>query len=417
MRKLLAENGYPAGDYIPAYAQTDDGFKALLRHDASDGVRALAKARVANTTWPKHIKRIENMRIQSDASDGLLRIPLNYYGGHTGRWSGGGKINVQNLGGRGRAGKGTHTLIRAMRGLITVPEEMSLVQSDSAQIEARVLAWLAGELKLIEGFANGEDIYSEFATALFKSPVRKKRATDPPLIQAMLDLRRGFGKDAILGCGYGMGGNRFYERCLENDALRPYFDDGTYNFEFIDKLIKLYRSTYTCIPKFWRNLESAVKSALAFPRYVTLDANLWQKGQVTDSSNNEPPNAFGRLTIHRENALLWVRLPSGRKLYYRNVVVRDGQIKGRYGPLWGGVFVENIVQAVARDLLAFWIKEIEDVGLSVVMHVHDEVILLVGEGDAPAVKDCVLEIMRTVPAWAEGLPVDAEAEITKVYKK
>ncbi|GAH11555.1 unnamed protein product, partial [marine sediment metagenome] len=113
------------------------------------------------------------MTNQALAENGKLRVPLNYYGGHTGRWSGGEGINLQNLGGRGRAGMGTDPLISAMRGLLCAPIDGSIPIErnifpivDSAQIEARLLAWIAGQQDLTEGFRNGEDIYSVFATRL-----------------------------------------------------------------------------------------------------------------------------------------------------------------------------------------------------------------------------------------------------------
>jgi len=102
---------------IPALAQNDDGCKYLLAH-SNARVRQMMAARKAIKSWPLHIKRIQNMTNQAIASGGYLRVPLHYYGGHTGRWSGGEKINLQNLGGRGRTGTGVHPLIAQMRGLL-----------------------------------------------------------------------------------------------------------------------------------------------------------------------------------------------------------------------------------------------------------------------------------------------------------
>ena len=104
---------------IPALAKTDDGCKMLLAHSDSK-VRSLMEARQAVKSWPLHIKRIDAMTRLAAACMGWLPVPLNYYGAHTGRWSGGGGINLHNLGGSGRAGMGTHELIKKMRELLHV---------------------------------------------------------------------------------------------------------------------------------------------------------------------------------------------------------------------------------------------------------------------------------------------------------
>ncbi len=194
MTKLLGTPGV-----IPAFAKDDRGFQELLVH-SDETIRNLCVARQAVKSWPLHTKRITNMANQAKASGGLLRVPLNYYGAHTGRWSGSGGINLQNLGGRGRGGQGTHPLIAAMRSLLGCLDGTILGIADSAQIEARILAWFANQEDLIKGFANGEDIYSVFATTLFNSAVYKPKENEIPPVKKLLKIRRGFGKDAVLGC-------------------------------------------------------------------------------------------------------------------------------------------------------------------------------------------------------------------------
>jgi hypothetical protein len=184
---------------IPALAKNDDGCNYLLAHPKKE-VAELIEARLAIKSWPNHLKRIAKMEKFSDATGGLLPVPLNYYGSHTGRVTGGGKINLCNLGGSGRAGSGNHPLIKAMRGLLLAPAGKTFILCDSAQIEARLLAWIARCVKLVMGFANKEDIYSEFATTLFGCPVHKPVPEDDPVTKQQLEIQRGFGKDAILGC-------------------------------------------------------------------------------------------------------------------------------------------------------------------------------------------------------------------------
>ncbi|KKK56895.1 hypothetical protein LCGC14_3059940, partial [marine sediment metagenome] len=222
--KEILEDTLPYGEHAPmkqgknkmilAVAQADEGMKFLLTHSEEE-VRLLAEARLSISSWPLHIKRVQNLINQAKARNGWLGIPLSYYSAHTGRFGGTEGLNVQNFGKRGRTGSGIHPLIKKVGGLIEAPEDYIFITPDLSQIEARMLAWFAGQDDLLESFARGEDVYSEFATILFNSKVYKVEEDDPdpdpePLIK-LLEIRRGFVKDAILGCGYGMGSNRFYQ--------------------------------------------------------------------------------------------------------------------------------------------------------------------------------------------------------------
>ena len=179
----------------------------------------------------------------------------------------GGKINQQKPGAKGRSGSGSHPLMGKMLELLTAVEDVFLI-CDSSQIEARILAWLAGATDLVEGFAQGRDVYSEFASKLFQAKVYKPSDRDPVPIKKLMSLRRGFGKDAILGCGYGMGPTKFFMRCRENPDLRPLFDSGQYDFSFVDGLIKLYRSP---MPRsqFWQTIERMFRIVAQFPAKST----------------------------------------------------------------------------------------------------------------------------------------------------
>jgi len=388
---------------IAALAKNDDFAQSLLAHTKPE-VRDLMLARQAVKSWPLHIKRITNMENQATVNGGKLRIPLNYYAAHTGRWGGGEDINLHNFGGRGRAGTGIDPLISKMRELLRAPEGYTLGIGDSAQIEARILAWLAGQQDLVGGFANGEDIYSEFATTLFRIPIRKERKTDPAPVARMLTIKRGFGKDAILGCGYGMGADKFYQRCLQNSSLRPYFDSGQYTYAFIKKLIDTYRTKYSKIPEYWRKVENAFKQTLKYPHLKP---------------------KIGPLEFSCVGHEVSIKLPSGRVLYYRHCSVNPkGELKYRWGHLWGGSITENVVQSVARDLLSFWVLLCEQNQLSVVLHVHDEIICLIKkDADEPPPNnidiylDKLEHILCSLPGWAVGLPVGTEVKESEVYCK
>jgi len=338
--------------------------------------------------------------------------------GNTGRWSGTQKTNPLNLGGKGR-GKAIHPLIGKVRHALLAPEGKMLTICDSAQIEARELAWVAGQDDLAGGFARGEDIYSVFATRLFGEEVRKPREGDDPEVAKILDIRRGFGKDAILGCGYGMGSDTFLLRCKQNGSLRPLFDSGEYDAAFIEKLIKTYRATYTKIPEFWREIEKCF-------RWVTKYHNEVISYHIPDDNTclhtgmekQKPIIKNALLTFWRDGKDTVIQLPSGRCLYYRHAVVtRKKELKYVWGPLWGGTLTENVIQAMCRDLLAGWLLECEHNDIPIILHTYDELVGCVPEDRSEEALSKMIEIMNTGPAWAEGLPLATEGEVSKCYKK
>lgn len=406
MIKLLGKPGV-----IPALAKTDLGFVNLSNH-ADEKVRNLMKAKEAIKSWPNWIKRVKSMVAQSRASGNRLRIPIKYYGGHTGRWSGMEKINVQNFGGRGR-GKAVHPLIAQVRNLLLAPDGYKLTICDSAQIEARLLAWLAYQLDLMEGFANDEDIYSDFASTLFMAKVWKPTDEEKKTSEGKTaNIRRGFGKDAILGCGYGMGTITFYERCRENDFLRPLFDSGEYDWDFIDKLIKTYRKTYKEIPAFWNKIEKAFRFVCRYP------------GKMMGYDNGEifliKDICYDRakLFLWKEGSTVHIRLPSGRELlYHKTRVSKTGDISYAHGKLWGGTLTENIIQAIARDLLGYWILECEKVGLPIILHCHDEIVSYSFNGNETQDLNRMNEIVSKGPDWASDIPLAAEGQVAEFYVK
>lgn len=411
MIKLLGQPGV-----VPQLAKTDEGFKQML-NSSDEKVRTLMQAKVASKSWPGHIKRIQSLVAQCKASNDLLRVPLKYYGAHTGRWSGTEKINVQNFGGRGR-GAEIHPLIKKMRNMLIAPEGEILAITDSAQIEARILAWIAGQADLTEGFRNGEDIYSVFATRLFGEKVWKPKADEQTEAAKIAKVRRGFGKDAILGCGYGMGANTFFNRCKENDSLRLLFDSGEYNWDFINGLIKTYRKTYAKIPEFWTNIEKAFKYVIKYPREIATiyipGKTVSFKGHILASNNSFNPG----FKFWKSGNTVHLQLPSGRVLNYRHACLdKKKTIKYHWGHLWGGAITENVVQAIARDLLGYWILECERRIGPVVLHSHDEIVCTVDKSVAHGKLNQMIDIFSTGPDWAAGLPLAAEGELTRMYKK
>jgi DNA polymerase len=336
----------------------------------------------------------------------LVRVPLRYYGAHTGRWSGEEAVNLGNLGGAGR-GKEINKLIGQVRHTLRAPPGCVLVLVDSAQVEARNVAWYADQSDLVDEFRNKGDPYSSLASDLFQTKVWKWRKSDVeeyPGQEKRITIYRGFGKDAILGCGYGMGAVKFHTRCLANDELRPHFDSGEYTEETTARVVETYRTKYRRIPEFWSLVERAWRIATKY----------------------HGKQIVGALEFWNEDGTTHMRLPSGRVMYYHTACVnaRDELFSAScrsptnvMGKLWGGHLTENIVQATCRDALRDWILMAEENGIHIVLHVYDEMIAVAAEDKAESVMKTMIEIMRTVPSWAEGMPFDAEGKISPYYTK
>lgn len=269
-----------------------------------------------------------------------------------------------------------------------IPKEgCRFIVSDFSAIEARVLAWLAGEDWVLNAFKNGEDIYCSTASQMFGVPVVKHGVNG--------DLRQK-GKVATLACGYGgsvgalkaMGG---IEMGLSEDELQSIVDS--------------WREANPNIVSFWWDIDSVVK-------------------RVVKTRTKEK---YKSLVISYEKGILFIQLPSKRRLAYPKAKIGMNRFGGEsivyegivVGNKWdkiesyGGKFVENIVQAIARDILAEAMMRLEKKEFNIVMHIHDEVVI---ESDASSIKE-INEIMSIVPSWAPGLILDADGFESKFYKK
>ena len=388
-------------EMIPATAKQDETFQLLQVHK-DERIRNLCQAKIASTGWSLHQSKVNKMITEAKCADGKLRIPLNFYGAHTGRWSGGGGWNPLNLGGKGR-GIPIHPLIAQVRNTLMAPDGHILLIDDSAQIEARELAWVAHQEDLVRGFANGEDIYSEFASDLFQEYVWKPNEEETKTPEGKTaNIRRGFGKDTILGCGYGLGTNTFYLRCRQNPTLRGLFDSGEYDWDFVDRLIKVYRSKYSDIPAFWREIERCFRVCAKYGKEMEY--------KISDRAS---------LRFEKVGSSLYLWLPSGRKLIYPHVSVKvkDDSLSYEHGKLYGGHLTENVIQSICRCLMSGWLLQCEDSYIPIVLHTYDELVGCVPEEKAEEKLKVMNNIMCTGPVWAEGLPLDSEGCISKRYKK
>ncbi len=379
---------------IMAIAKADPAHEQLLNHE-NPRVRALMGARVAAKSWPLHQKRIGRLKTVANCCKGRLPIPLRYYGCHTGRWSGTQGINLHNLPARG------HPLVNKIRTLIEAPPGQTLVILDFAQIEARVLAWVAGQTDLVRKFAAGEEVYCEFASKLIRHRVRKPRPTDSKIVSEWHNYYRGFGKVGILGCGFGMGAERLQKYARDVFGLDLTLAEAK-------RVVKLYRTENPMVVLAWKKIERAFKQVV--------------KGIVAEFC--PLPGIF----VRREpGKAVMIELPSGRRLYYLDArITVSGQHEQLVMPdfkhggklhMWGGYLIENLVQAIARDILAEAIFRVQELGFAVPLTVHDDMAVVVPQDQAEECLPQIIVAVTTPPKWATGLPIAVEARISKEYSK
>ena len=351
-------------------------------------------------------KKYQSM-LAAACQDDRVRGIMQYYGaGRTGRWAGR-IVQPQNL------PQNHLDIIDRVRELVrqrdletlemaydNVPDVLSqlirtalvakpghtFLVSDYAAIEARVIAYLAGEQWRMDVFAEGGDIYCSSASQMFKVPVVKHGVNG--------HLRQK-GKIAELACGYGGGVG----------ALKAFGADkmGLTEQEMQD-IVTQWRAASPTIPRFWRDAENAAKRALERPGLTfSLPCGV---------------------TYRRDADALRCQLPSGRILSYWGArLENDGIVfmgqnqttrKWEKTDTWGGKLVENIVQAVARDCLAVALLRLDQAGYSIVFHVHDEIIAEAPDGSR---WEDMADIMGLPIDWAPGLLLRGDGYETKFYMK
>ena len=406
-RKLPTKPG--KNGQIPATARNDEAMQALAG-DSDPAVARLAQARLALKSTHQSLARLATLEGITKVSGGYLPPYLVYYGAHTGRFSGRGKFNVQNLGRSGQIGRIRHAL---------VPRDGHVfVIGDLAQIEARIVAWFAREENLLDAYRGGRDIYCEFASQTFGTAVRKPASTDSPEDQLRLKALRQVGKQAVLGLGFGMGPLRFMQACRGDSSIRLLFDQNIMNEGVCKEVVQSFRQSYPGIPRFWHDLESAFEAAMS--------------GMETEC---------GPLKLSRQGADVHLELPSGRLLRYPQVrrqnmprrrtcedwtgqtVIEDvveetlAYGRGEAIALYGGKLCENVVQAAARDVLVEAILAIEQAGFPVLFHVHDEVVVEAPKARSQEAVQVVTQALEHTPCWLPGLPVKAEVKALERYGK
>ena len=354
-----------------AFAKTDEGFKALLEHE-DVRVQTLVNARLGNKST---LEETRTQRFVDIYKRGLLPVPIRYYGAHTGRWAGTDKINLQNLPSRGPNGM-------VLKRSIIAPDGHVIIDCDSSQIEARVLAWLAEQDDLTEAFRVGDDVYKKMAMSIYELTQPEEVTKD----------QRFVGKTTILGAGYGMGAARFKNQ-LQSFGFAMKLDEARH-------VIQIYRETNSHITSLWRDAGHVLKCmAQGDPTGLGLEG-------VLD-------------ILPDENA---IQLPSGLLMRYGDLVGKQGEkgveytyaIRRGRTRIYGGKVIENVCQAIARCIIAEQMIQISK-RYPVVMTVHDSLGCCVSEDEAEEAKDYMITCMRQTPAWAKGLPLDCEASIGASY--
>ncbi len=344
--------------------------------------------------------------------DGRIRDHLMYHGSSTGRWSGKG-VQPQNFP-QGRSVKDPLLAVEflrqcsleelrdffrepmelfsaCLRPMITASNGKKLFDGDYAQIEARIVFWLAGQEDGVEAFRKGLPIYEDMATDIHKRKITKEDKAE-----------RDIGKRAVLGCGFGMGWKKFLETCEKygqpiTEALAK-------------RAVKAYREKYSAVPQFWKELEHAAIRTV----------------------QTKKPHAVGKLTWKIIGDFLVCVLPSGRPLWYYKPEVKTKMTpwgepapvlyhwdihpktkKWVFNGTYGGKLAENAVQGTARDIMAGSMLRADKKGFEVLMSIHDENLSQDEDRDLNE----YFAIMEEVPKWAKGLPIKVDGWKNERYFK
>ena len=390
-------------------------------------LQAETVAKVLERKLPDNVKSVLQLRQELGKSSvakylkiedlcffGRVHDNLRYYGANTGRWSGMG-FQLLNLP-RSKVGKGeaepiidkffdlsiieespieaAKTIVRQM---IKAPKGNTFIFGDYASIEYIGLCWVVYDDKAIKRFSEGFDQYIDMASARYHVPYEE-----------VTDQQRYYGKQLILGCGYGLGAKGFVGY-LEKYGVHITIEEAT-------EAVGSYRITYNRIVKFWYACKEAALNAVTYP------------GQIFKVINAR--NVKYRC-IKDRNKTRWLQctLPSGRNIYYNDPEIGEGSFGPElnamginpYSKKWmrlkviPGRLAENIIQAMCRDILVAGKLNLEKANYKVIGSIYDEVIVEVNKDKVDI--DNFNKLMCEMPKWANGLPVKIESVIENRYRK
>jgi hypothetical protein len=350
-------------------AKTSDEFSEWLDEysDKAPFARAITAYRSANAL----LKKIETLKSRI-REDGSAEMQWIYFGAHTGRFSGGGGFNAQNLPREPIYGVD-------LRKSIISPAGKTMVISDLSNIEFRTLMYFANDTEMLKLLADGFNPYEAIAFKMGwegeKGTLKKQSPTTYSMYKAI-----------ALGCGFGMGAERFMHtaKSLTGGVYAPSLEQAREN-------VLTFRSLFPSVVKLWADLDSAISSS-----------------------------------ANTSKRLLQIKLPSGRSLSYRDVT-SDGKFEKycytiRKGGLartkiYGGLLAENLSQALARDIFCYHLVTLYQRGFDVCLHTHDEIACYVPAGSAEGYQYEIEQVMQTSPPWLKNVPISCESCISSYYKK
>jgi DNA polymerase bacteriophage-type len=349
------------------------------------------------------INRTERLLKHAEPTTKTIAVPLKYYGAHTGRWSGTNRVNFQNF-----------KRNSPIRYSLHAPEGYKILVRDLANIEGRMNAWFNQQHDKCNAFAEGRDLYNEIAEEIFGYPVdRKKKVQDAQgnyldisggIVgyedAAYLQFMEGFtGKTAELGLGYGMGATKFRHQCAV-------LGDILFDHSFTKSIVDLWRTKNYKIHAGWRLGDRAIFDMASY-KMTPYD---WHGIRVER----------GRLV-----------LPNGLALNYPDLkhVTEDGQSQFTYWngqyykSLYGGLLMENIIQALSRITMSTMMLKINSylkpMGGKILLTVHDEIVPFAPDAHAAEAFEYMGEVMSTPPSWANDgyLTLTSEGGIAQNYSK
>ena len=364
-----------------ALSKTDEGFKELAEHH-DPRVQCAVAARLGTKST---LEETRTQRLLDISLRGSLPVPLRYYAAHTGRWGGDDKVNLQNL-----------PRSSPIKKAIKAPDGYVLIDSDSSQIEARILAWLAGHTSLVRAFEEGKDVYKIMASTIYNIGV-----------EHVDDAMRFIGKTVVLGCGYGLGVEKFMKHMNSVGVAM-----NLYTARYI---IKRYRDKNPYIPMLWEEGDKCLEALSSEELKTTtfgkqIEAVSLLPGVGFDLPSGLPlkyPKIEVDVEATEERANTLSRPLSECKQY--RYMTKRGYVK-----IYGGKVVENVCQALARCVIAYQMSKIAE-RYEVVLTVHDAIACIAPEAEWEEACAYVQECMRWRPDWAKTLPLNCEVKYGDSY--
>jgi DNA polymerase bacteriophage-type len=416
---------------IHAFAKTDPEFQELLEHPDED-VRLLCEARQAIKSTLNETRTVRMLKM--GAGGRACPVYIKIYGAHTLRWAGADGVNWQNF---ERTNK-KNPRKGMIRQAVCAPPGFKVCVADSAQIQARLNAWLAGQGDLVRQFAEKVDVYSAFASEAYRRPIDRKHVAED-------EIPGHVGKTCVLGLGFGMAWYKLAMEFMKGAQGGPPVQFGR---EDLAKL-GVDPSRFLANPKTIERIKAMPSRLGISDRLVHCAVTnyfveiyrqknrhivaLWEFAeriiQRMHDKKYGPCFYLGIMEVCEEG----IRGPDGTVLHYPHIQYREGRgvdggfsyLSGRNKrtKLYGGLFVENIIQYLERVIMGRFMLRLNREHLQgrlggrgrIAWTSHDEVTAVVPADDAPETYATMLRLLNDPPAWAPGLPLSAEGGFGDVY--